>query len=126
MEFKNPIVLEVLCLYPINISYYDMAYLPNWNTNILFSNSRSDIQYSIDDDTESLHKDMDPESATNRTPIIKPSSGKMFNSNGNSSDLLKGSENSLLNMTDEDMWLRKGMYGLFYYRNLQNNFCLVW
>ena len=74
----------------------------------LITNSRSDIQYSIDDDTESLHKDMDPESATNRTPIIKPSSGKMFNSNGNSSDLLKGSENSLLNMTDEDMWLRKG------------------
>ena len=62
---------------------------------------RSDIQYSIDDDTESLHKDADPES---RTPIIKPSSRQL----SNNSDL-KGSENSLLNMTDEDLWLRKGM-----------------
>lgn len=67
--------------------------------------NRSDIQYSIDDDTESLHKD-DPETATNRTPIIKP---KYQNQVSNSSELLKGSENSLLNMTDEDMWLRKGM-----------------
>ena len=68
---------------------------------------RSDIQFSIDDDTESLHKDMDPESAT---PIIKPSGKKNNYSSqmSNSSDLLKGSENSLLNMTDEDMWLRKG------------------
>ena len=49
---------------------------------------------------------MDPESAT---PIIKPSGKKNYNSQmSNSSDLLKGSENSLLNMTDEDMWLRKG------------------
>jgi len=63
--------------------------------------NRSDIQYSIDDDTESLHKDADPES---RTPIIKPSSRQL----SNNSDL-KGSENSLLNMTDEDLWLRKGM-----------------
>lgn len=69
------------------------------------SRNRSDIQYSIDDDTESLHKD-DPETATNRTPIIKP---KYQNQVSNSSELLKGSENSLLNMTDEDMWLRKGM-----------------
>ena len=48
--------------------------------------SRSDIQYSIDDDTESLHKD-DPETATNRTPIIKP---KYQNQVSNSSELLKG------------------------------------
>lgn len=72
------------------------------NENRAFSTvCRSDIQYSIDDDTESLHKDADPES---RTPIIKPSSRQL----SNNSDL-KGSENSLLNMTDEDLWLRKGM-----------------
>ncbi len=57
---------------------------------------RSDIQYSIDDDTESLNKELDPELATTRTPIFNPKK------NGD----LKGSENSLL--TDEDMWLRKG------------------
>ena len=51
---------------------------------------------------------MDPESAT---PIIKPSGKKNYSSQmSNSSDLLKGSENSLLNMTDEDMWLRKGNF----------------
>jgi hypothetical protein len=79
--------------------------------------NRSDIQYSIDDDTESLHKELDPELNTT-TPIIKPSSThKLKNGDlqkGDSSPLasngdLKGSENSLLNMTDEDLWLRKGM-----------------
>lgn len=73
--------------------------------------NRSEIQYSIDDDTESLHKELDPDLNTT-TPIIKPSSNNK--PKGNSSPLasngdLKGSENSLLNMTDEDLWLRKGM-----------------
>lgn len=63
--------------------------------------NRSDIQYSIDDDTESLHKD--PED--NKTPIIKPN-----RNNALIDPEIKGSENSLLNLTDdEDLWLRKGM-----------------
>lgn len=66
--------------------------------------NRSDIQYSIDDDTESLHKDLDND---NRTPIIKPNSNRRSPLENHSD--LKGSENSLLNMTDEDLWLRKGM-----------------
>ena len=33
---------------------------------------RSEIQYSIDDDTESLHKELDPD-LNKTTPIIKPS-----------------------------------------------------
>ena len=53
---------------------------------ILFVFFRLDIQYSIDDDTESLHKDH-PETATNRTPIIKP---KYQNQVSNSSELLQG------------------------------------
>lgn len=65
--------------------------------------NRSDIQYSIDDDTESLHKELEGE-----TPIIKPSSHRRNGNLDNNGDL-KGSENSLLNMTDEDLWLRKGM-----------------
>lgn len=66
--------------------------------------NRSDIQYSIDDDTESLHKELEGE-----TPIIKPSSNHRRNGNLDHNGDLKGSENSLLNMTDEDLWLRKGM-----------------
>jgi len=72
--------------------------------------NRSDIQYSIDDDTESLHKELDPELSTTRTPIIKSSqrNGRNASPLDTNADL-KGSENSLLNMTDEDLWLRKGM-----------------
>ena len=80
---------------------FSVINLTIFTKNVFLYFYRSDIQYSIDDDTESLHKDADPES---RTPIIKPSSRQL----SNNSDL-KGSENSLLNMTDEDLWLRKGM-----------------
>ena len=45
---------------------------------------RSEIQYSIDDDTESLHKELDPDLNTT-TPIIKPSSNNK--PKGNSSPL---------------------------------------
>ena len=68
---------------------------------------RSDIQYSIDDDTESLHKELDPELNTT-TPIIKPSSThKLKNGDlqkGDSSPLasngdLKGKEKCILNIS---------------------------
>ena len=84
-----------------SILFRFVGFCLNSSNLVYYLSCRSDIQYSIDDDTESLHKDADPES---RTPIIKPSSRQL----SNNSDL-KGSENSLLNMTDEDLWLRKGM-----------------
>ena len=73
--------------------------------------NRSDIQYSIDDDTESLHKELDPELSTTRTPIIKSSqrNGRNASPLDTNADLKACSENSLLNMTDEDLWLRRGM-----------------
>jgi len=70
--------------------------------------NRSDIQYSIDDEEEGLHKGDDGDNTTT-TPIIKPNGNNKRSSPLASNGDLKGSENSLLNMTDEDLWLRKGM-----------------
>ena len=66
--------------------------------------NKSDIHYSINDDGDSVHNELLESTkgeGDKKTPIIKKGSSK-----GN---ILKGSENSLLNLTDEELWLRKGM-----------------
>ena len=81
--------------------------------NLFFFNFRSEIQYSIDDDTESLHKELDPDLNTT-TPIIKPSSNNK--PKGNSSPLasngdLKGK--SILKCVQKKS--RLGYYNYAYY-----------
>ena len=68
----------------------------------------TDIQYSIDEDTDSLHKPLDPY-ADDPKPIIKNGNTPKKSKTIDGKAAISGSENSLLNITDEDEWLKKGM-----------------
>ena len=92
----------------------------------------TNIQYSVDDhdETESMYKplkhgDVNDDGGNALTPIIKNgvSNGRAAASNGKkpvslnnpaaaaagSKDRISGSENSLLTITDEDEYLKRGM-----------------
>ena len=91
----------------------------------------TDIQYSVDDhdETDSMYKPLKPgdvngDGGNTITPIIKNgvSNGRAAASNGKkpvslnnpaaaagSKDRISGSENSLLTITDEDEYLKRGM-----------------
>lgn len=65
--------------------------------------NRTDIHYSIDEDNDGKERSLLDPDKSGSTPIFTPKTLKQL------SDITKGSENSLLNLTDEDLWLRKGM-----------------
>ncbi len=83
--------------------------------------NRSDIHYSVDGAEDGLlgNEEGLDDTALSKAPIIKDGrkakvvtateGGKGKSSQSLEKDAVGGSENSLLNLTDEELWLRKGM-----------------